>query len=653
MGALAQNTDAATVLTLPAALRVLRHFQFAHRELAAIAALHLAPALTAVQLGKLPAAGAAPDNADETLGTRKEDAAGQVASMQPVPLPLPGCGTPDRHPEKHGCLPPQHEHTVAAAQDASAVAAYASAPMGSSNTITAPAQAAKVSRKRARTDKPAKQQPAAGASSDAAKPPEAAKISCAPAVLLQAQLQLPGMAARAMAVIRGPEESTLCMRQLLTTIADRLPSEIAFYRAAKLGERHSASRAKGCSDPLQQAVKGWCAKFRALRCSSLFHAEGGQRWATPEERLFLIRVGALGQQSAAAIVLALPAAVRVLRRCAFTEGELAAVAALHDAPALTAAQLGELAAAGAVPDEADARHTASLQPQVPEQPQDCSVADGRREKHDSLPPQRTLAVAPAQDASAVAAHASAPLGSSKTTASAQPGPESLHDGATVSRKRKSADRPGKQQPAVGASSDTASLPKAIKGGSAPAMTGKRRVDAAATVRMRSPSAQKGGERQPAAGASSDAVNPPEAAKAGSAPAATGKRHAEASPTVRVTRARLERADQQQAAGGAWVDAIAVQSAGAKPCAPKRPRLSAPCLQVDSQRQQVHDQWGNADPGQPAPKPEQPEQEAAQPELLEFDLKRDLRVGHAFLIRTEEDDISKGWDKPWSVGKVTR
>ena len=404
------------------------------------------------------------------------------------------------------------------------------------------------------------------------------------------------------------------MRQLLNTFADRLPSEVAFYRAAKLGERHADSRARCCSDLLQQAAKGYCADVRALRCKFLFHAEGGQRWATAEERLFLIGAGALGQFAAAAIVLTLPAAVRVLRRCGFTEGELAAVAALHDAPPLTAAQLGKLPTAGAQPNKADASEdvperdaagrTLPLQPAVPGLLQDCSVPGKQTEKHDGLPPQRERTLAAAQDASAVVAHAPAHLGSSKATARLQAGPESLDNAAaTASRKRANSDKPDQQQPA--------------------------------------------------AGASSDAASPAEATKAGSAPAVTGKRRAEASPTVRVTRARLERADQQQAAGGDWVDAIAVRSPSAKPRAPKRLCQSAPGLYVDSQKPRVHDQPSMTDSRQQAPKPEQPEQEPAQPELPDFDLKRDLRIGHAFLIRTEEDDTSKGWIKPWSLGRITR
>ena len=91
-----------------------------------------------------------------------------------------------------------------------------------------------------------------------------------------------------------------------------------------------------------------------LRCELLFCAEGGQRWATAEERLFLIRAGALGPQAAAAIVLTLSAAVRVLRHCGLTEGELAAIAALHEAPALTAQQLEKLPAGGAASYDAGA-----------------------------------------------------------------------------------------------------------------------------------------------------------------------------------------------------------------------------------------------------------------------------------------------------------
>ena len=73
--------------------------------------------------------------------------------------------------------------------------------------------------------------------------------------LVQAQLQLPGTAARVMAVIRGTEESAVCIRQLLNTFSDRLPSEVAFYRKAKLGKLHADSRARGCSDELQQVIK--------------------------------------------------------------------------------------------------------------------------------------------------------------------------------------------------------------------------------------------------------------------------------------------------------------------------------------------------------------------------------------------------------------
>ena len=313
-------------------------------------------------------------------------------------------------------------------------------------------------------------------------------------------------------------------------------------------------------------------------------------------------------------MLSLPAAVRVLRRCGFTEGELAAVAALHDAPALTAAQLRKLPAADAEADDADAskdmpeadaaKRMSPQQLAVPEPPPGRRTSPRQRRKHESLPPEHERIAAAAQDASAVAAHSSAPLGSPETTANLQAGPESLDNAAaTVSMKRGSTDKPHKQPPA--------------------------------------------------AGASSDASNPRAATKAGSAPAVTGKRRAEASPSVRVTRARVERADQQQAAGGAWLDAIAVQSSSAKPHAPKRPCQSAPCPQVDSQQQWVHEQLGNADPRQQVPEPEQPEQESAQPKLSEFDPERDLQFGHAFLIHTEEEDTSKGWNKPWSVGRVTR
>ena len=66
--------------------------------------------------------------------------------------------------------------------------------------------------------------------------------------LLQVKLQLPGMAARAVAVIRGPEESALCLRQLFDTFADRLPSWRALSRKAGWGERPDRSCIKAWSD---------------------------------------------------------------------------------------------------------------------------------------------------------------------------------------------------------------------------------------------------------------------------------------------------------------------------------------------------------------------------------------------------------------------
>ena len=55
-------------------------------------------------------------------------------------------------------------------------------------------------------------------------------------LLLQAALRLPGRAARAVAVIRGPEEAAVCIRQLHDTLADRIPSRQFFYQKAQMGE---------------------------------------------------------------------------------------------------------------------------------------------------------------------------------------------------------------------------------------------------------------------------------------------------------------------------------------------------------------------------------------------------------------------------------
>ena len=67
--------------------------------------------------------------------------------------------------------------------------------------------------------------------------------------LLQARLQLPGMAAIAVAVTRGAEEAAVCMRQLFNTFPDRLPSWKTFSRKARLGEHRCDSCVRGISEP--------------------------------------------------------------------------------------------------------------------------------------------------------------------------------------------------------------------------------------------------------------------------------------------------------------------------------------------------------------------------------------------------------------------
>ena len=67
------------------------------------------------------------------------------------------------------------------------------------------------------------------------------------------------------------------------------------------------------------------------------------------------------------------------------------------------------------------------------------------------------------------------------------------------------------------------------------------------------------------------------------------------------------------------------------------------------------QLDEAPPEQQGPMAEQPEEEPeeepAGPELPEFDLKKDLRIGCTVLIHTEEDESGTGWNKPWSIGTV--
>ena len=93
----------AKVLSLVAAVRVLRHFMFTEQELAAVAALHVAPALTAVQLGKLPA----PDAEPGEVATEQE-ADGYLPPLQPLPVTLPDCTIPAWQLKRHYSLPPQH-----------------------------------------------------------------------------------------------------------------------------------------------------------------------------------------------------------------------------------------------------------------------------------------------------------------------------------------------------------------------------------------------------------------------------------------------------------------------------------------------------------------------------------------------------------------
>ncbi len=65
--------------------------------------------------------------------------------------------------------------------------------------------------------------------------------------LIQVKLQLPGMAARAVALLRGPEETAVCLRQLFDTFADRIPSWRALSRKAGWGEHRDHSCVRACS----------------------------------------------------------------------------------------------------------------------------------------------------------------------------------------------------------------------------------------------------------------------------------------------------------------------------------------------------------------------------------------------------------------------
>ena len=104
VGAVGHYAPRAKVLSLAAAVRVLGNFLFSERDLAAVAALHEAPALTAVQLGKLPAAEAESDAAAE------QGAGEYIAPLQPLPVTLPECTIPHSQLKRHYSLPPQLTH---------------------------------------------------------------------------------------------------------------------------------------------------------------------------------------------------------------------------------------------------------------------------------------------------------------------------------------------------------------------------------------------------------------------------------------------------------------------------------------------------------------------------------------------------------------
>ena len=368
-------------------------------------------------------------------------------------------------------------------------------------------------------------------------------------------------------------------------------------------------------------------------------------------------MGAIGRYPATVTLLTLPAAVRALRRCSFTERELAAVAALHDAPALTAVQLGKLPAAGAEPGAGTGQEVAEhngagtlacLQP-VPHSLPGCGTPGRQLENHASLHTRHGLTSGAAHDASVGAAHVSPAVGPSERaslapanpeTCSSSPGATPQHHGnaaAVVSVKRENAHKPDKQQAAPGVASDPAVTPEAAKVSSTSAVTRKRRADAAATVRVTRARAQRADQQQAITAHSDSIAGASGDAKIGS------------------TLAGIQGADQQQALGGAQTDATAVQSAGATPRIPKHPCISAPSQSMDSQQHQAHTQLPEAHPEQQAPKAEQPEEEPeeepAGSEPPDFDLKKDLRIGCTVLIHTEEDESSNGWDKPWSVGTV--
>ena len=182
VGANGRFANSALMLTLSAAVGLLRRCNFSEEELAALLALREAPALTAAQLGKLPAAGAEPDDAHEAQEVAERHAQGCGGMQQAAP--------------------------------------------GSDHSLQEPQQ----------------QQ------------------------LLQARLQLPGMAAIAVAVTRGAEEAAVCMRQLFNTFPDRLPSWTPFTRRSRLGEHRCDSCVRGSSELLQPVAKNWYADGQTLRC---------------------------------------------------------------------------------------------------------------------------------------------------------------------------------------------------------------------------------------------------------------------------------------------------------------------------------------------------------------------------------------------------